>query len=160
MLPPLSVLIVDDDRFCSAMLRAQWLLAMPDSAVVCREEADVTGDFDVYLLDNNFHGSELAVQLTRQARLQSPEALIIAFSSSLDRACLKGLLNAGCDAVAEKTDPADRVMVLELGRRFREARDADARPARDPSVLAGALQLLKQWNRRLELSKDLEVVHD
>lgn len=160
MLPPLSVLIVDDDPFCSAMLRTQWLLAMPDSAVVCREDADVTGDFDVYLLDNNFHGSELAVQLTRAARLQSPEALVIAFSSSLDRACLKGLLNAGCDAVAEKTSIEDCELIFELGRRFREARDVAARPDRDPSVLGGVLQLLRQWNRRLELSKNLEVSCD
>jgi DNA-binding NarL/FixJ family response regulator len=162
MFPPLSVLIVDDDPLCSTMLRTKWLSAMPDSVVACRHEADVSGEFDVYLIDNNFHGHPLAVQLTRQARLGSPSSLIVVFSSDVDRKCLKGLLNAGCDAVAEKTNEEDLKMLLDLGRRYRQAREhqlAEDRPSRGRrSSLHAAAELLKQWNRRLELSKGLEGV--
>lgn len=151
-----SVLVVDDDIFSLAMIREELLTGIPGVDVTCRENADLSGDFDVFLIDNDFHGSPLAVSLTEQLRLRCPNALVIVFSSSLTRDCLKALLNAGCDAVAEKAEPRDRAMALDLVKRFIEARARPSTSARVP-VLAAAAQLLREWNRRLEISGSMEV---
>lgn len=152
MSKPLSVLIVDDDRFASAMLRARWLQSMPEAEVSMRESADVSGAFDVYVIDNQFDGSERGVELARRARGQSPGSLVVAFSSSLDGESVAGLVEAGCDAVAEKSNGEDRELVFELARRYRNARrDAGVDRDRDEGAWrAAAVPLLRLWNRRLE----------
>lgn len=155
MSKPLSVLIVDDDRFASAMLRARWLQSMPEAEVSMRESADVSGAFDVYVIDNQFDGSALGESLVRTARRQSPGALIVAFSSSVDGVVAASLVGAGCDAVAEKTSDEDRELILELAGRYQAAlADGDAD---DGSWRAAAVPLLRLWNRRLEYARHAAV---
>lgn len=147
-------LIVDDDpdaiQYISYVLRRE----IPELELTCRLTADVSGVFDVYLLDNDFAGRRIAGQLTEEIRLVNPNALILAFSASLDLATLKGLLNAGCDAVADKSEATEQALLVELIQRYIESIVVSRarKPART-GTLGSVIELLREWNKRYEDSK-------
>lgn len=147
-------LVVDDDpdalQYISYVLRRE----IPELEVTCRVTADVSGVFDVYLLDNDFAGRRIAGQLTEEIRLVNPRALILAFSASLDVATLKGLLNAGCDAVADKSEAAEQALLVELIQRYIESVVVDqANGPTRTGTLGSVIELLREWNRRYENSR-------
>ena len=115
---------------------------------------DPTGDFDLYFLDDDFEGVRLAGRLARRIRAQRPEAVILAFSASLDMTTLKELLNAGCNGVCDKKVPEDMPHMLEaLDRCMEEIEDRRQAP---PANLTGRFilntfkELFQEWNKRLE----------
>ena len=57
----LNALILDDDAWMLKILEARLKNACPNINVVKREVADLTGDFDVYLIDNDFSGNVIDV---------------------------------------------------------------------------------------------------
>ena len=152
--PGLKALLLDDDPYALEFLRAILSERYPGLEIDTRSEPDPTGEYDLYLLDDDFEGVRLAGKLARRIRAQRPEALILAFSASLDGPTLKELLGAGCNGVCDKRVPADLPeMLAALDRCMEELEERRAEP---PSDLSGRYlvktfrELFQQWNRRLD----------
>ena len=147
-------LLLDDDPYALEFLRAILTERYPGLAIDVRTEPDPTGEYDLYLLDDDFEGVRLAGKLARRIRAQRPEALILAFSASLDGHTLKELLGAGCNGVCDKRVPGDLPeMLAALDRCLRELEERHAEP---PSDLSGRYlvktfrELFRAWNQRLD----------
>jgi len=149
----LNALILDDDAWMLKILEVRLKNACPNINVVKREVADLTGDFDVYLIDNDFSGTRQAEQLAAQIRMKRPDALVIAISSTLDAATLRRLINLGCDGACDKSDPAEFDAVLQVvalhQRVMTQKRHATAPATSFANSLASLADLLRQWNSRL-----------
>jgi len=150
----LKALLLDDDPYALEFLRAILAERYPHLHIHARSEPDPTGEFDVYLLDDDFEGVRLAGKLARRIRAQRPEALILAFSATLDAHTLKELLGAGCNGVCDKRVPGDLPeMLTALDRCIHELEEQRSEP---PSDLSGRYlvktfrELFRAWNRRLE----------
>ena len=146
-------LVVDDDPDASAWLAYRLNERFPELEIVCRESPDLSGEFDLYFIDNDFHGKSLAADLAAAIRAINPPALIVAFSARLDNKTLKLLVNAGCDGACEKSESQDvelmmRIVTAHLNRRRCETVE------QSKSVLITAIHsirsLLREWNRRLD----------
>jgi DNA-binding NarL/FixJ family response regulator len=150
----LRALLLDDDPYALEFLQAVLAERYPGLSIDARNEPDPTGEYDVYLLDDDFEGVRLAGKLARRIRAQRPEALILAFSASLDRATLKELLGAGCNGVCDKRVPADLPEMLAALDRCLE--ELDERRRSPPPDLSGRYlvktfrALLREWNTRLD----------
>jgi DNA-binding NarL/FixJ family response regulator len=150
----MKALLLDDDPYALEFLRTLLSQRYPGLAIDVRTEPDPTGEYDIYLLDDDFEGVRLAGKLARRIRAQRPEALILAFSASLDAHTLKELLGAGCNGVCDKRVPNDLPeMFAALDRCLAEL---DARRAEPPSDLSGRYllntfrALFRAWNERLD----------
>jgi DNA-binding NarL/FixJ family response regulator len=152
--PPIRALLLDDDRYALEFLQALLLDRHPDLSIEMRSTPDPSGAFDVYFLDDDFEGVRLAGKLARRIRAQRPEALILAFSASLDAPTLKELLASGCDGVCDKKVPSDVPEMLDaLDRCLAELSVASRSPVVDPHrphLVATFRELFHEWNRRLE----------
>ncbi len=148
----LKALLLDDDEYALEYLKAVLQDAYPALAIEARLRPDVTGDFDLYFLDDDFEGIRLAGKLARKIRATNPTAIILAFSASLDAGTLKELLAAGCSGVCDKKVPADMPIMLDALSRCMEEIDL-TRSKRKPakSRLLGTLRsLFREWNERLD----------
>ena len=150
----MRALLLDDDPYALEFLRAVLQERYPGLAVDVRTEPDPTGEYDVYLLDDDFEGVRLAGKLARRIRAQRPEALILAFSATLDARTLKELLGAGCNGVCDKRSPQDLPeMLAALDRCLAEL---EARRSEPPSEVSGRYllktfrDLFRAWNARLD----------
>jgi len=150
----MKALLLDDDPYALEFLRAVLSERYPGLEIHARSEPDPTGEYDVYLLDDDFEGVRLAGKLARRIRAQRPDALILAFSASLDERTLKELLGAGCNGVCDKRVPADLPEMLgALDRCMGELERESARPPSDLSTryLVNTFRdLFRAWNRRLD----------
>jgi DNA-binding NarL/FixJ family response regulator len=149
----MKALLLDDDPYALEFLRAILSERYPGLSIDVRSEPDPTGEYDLYLLDDDFEGVRLAGKLARRIRAQRPEALILAFSASLDGQTLKDLLGAGCNGVCDKRVPADLPeMLASLDRCIEEVEE---QRAERPSDLTGRYlvktfrELFRAWNQRL-----------
>ncbi|MEM1070513.1 MAG: hypothetical protein AAGG48_21195 [Planctomycetota bacterium] len=152
-----KALIVDDDLDASEYLRYRLSKELDWMDVDVRQEPDVSGEYGIYFVDNDFHGRRIGTRLVRQIRSSQPESLIFAFSASLDAKTLKQLINAGCDGVCEKQDPGELTQFLSVVRnRLRRQRTSTSRMTYE-SGLCGTIrsitELLREWNRRLESNR-------
>ena len=150
----LKALLLDDDEYALEFLQAVLRERYPRLHVVRRLAPDPTGDFDLYFLDDDFEGLRLAGRLARRIRAQKPQAVILAFSASLDKPTLKELLNAGCNGVCDKKVPTDMdEMLRALDRCLLEMEEDRAQP---PDQITGSFllttfrDLFREWNRRLD----------
>lgn len=150
----LKALLLDDDPYALEFLRAILSERYPGMEIDARSEPDPTGEYDVYLLDDDFEGERLAGRLARRIRAQRPEALILAFSASLDGKTLKELLGAGCNGVCDKRVPSDLPEMLEsLDRCVEELVGRRTEPPNDLSgryLLKTFRSLFSEWNERLQ----------
>jgi DNA-binding NarL/FixJ family response regulator len=150
----MKALLLDDDPYALEFLRAILSERYPGLEIHARSEPDPTGEYDVYLLDDDFEGVRLAGKLARRIRAQRPEALILAFSASLDDRTLKDLLGAGCNGVCDKRVPGDLPEMLEaLDRCMGELEREQRRPPSDLNTryLVNTFRdLFRAWNRRLD----------
>ena len=150
----IKALLLDDDEYALEFLQATLLDRYPGLEIQKRLEPDPTGDFDVYFLDDDFEGLRLAGRLARRIRNEHPDAVILAFSASLDEATLKELLNAGCDGVSDKKVSSDMPKLLEaLDRCLLEIAKAKAEPPVQASgryLIKTFRELFREWNRRLD----------
>ncbi len=148
-----SALLVDDD--INALDHLELLLSMtfPGVRFEKRLEPNVEGDFDFYFLDNDFGGKLCAADMAVEIRERLPAATIFAFSARLDAATLKGLINAGCDGVCDKSEPITWRVVIEHMRYDLETRarqhKRQARAFGGVRSAARAIQgLLADWNEQ------------
>lgn len=156
----LKALLIDDDPDSSAWLAYMLHQQFPELEIVAREEPDMSGSFDLYFIDNNFHGKNLAAELASSIRATNPPAMILAFSAHLDNKTLKQLLNAGCDGACDKSERSEieemmRIVSAYLNRRRTEVEE------RSTKGLMGAMysirNLLREWNRRLDVGRSMEL---
>lgn len=149
-----AALVIDDDVWSLRLVKGMLTQCFPGLEVQARQKPNWKGNFDVFFIDNDFGGVEMAPELTRQIRAHNPEALIIAFSSRLDAGCLKELINAGCDGACDKSIPDDLSRAMEVTRRFLENVSSGPASAVTRPGLKGAIEsirgLLREWNTRLE----------
>ncbi|MEI7766669.1 MAG: response regulator [Phycisphaerae bacterium] len=151
---PLRVLVLDDDVAMCDLLRFNIESRFPSALVECRNKPDPTGDFDVYLLDNDFEGKREIGRLIQLIRSRRPQALVVAFSAVLDAPTLKTLLNQGCDAACDKTVPTDLVTAMNVIERFRQTQSQRGKPGFVQTINSLA-DLLRQWNRRMTLNQEV-----
>lgn len=150
----LTALLLDDDEYALDFLQAVLAERYPELGIEKRLDPDPAGEFDLYFLDDDFEGVRLAGRLARRIRAQRPQAVILAFSASLDRETLKELLNAGCNGVCDKKVPADMPQMLEALDRCIAA--LEERRQRPPASFSGRnlvrtfRELFREWNQRLE----------
>lgn len=148
------ILILDDDPWAAQMLAARVCAARPDAEVQARTRPDVTGDFDVCFIDNDFDGRPMAAALARQVRAARPDALLIAFSGTLSADLLRELINTGCDGVADKTRPEELDAVLRIvDGHVRRLRRPERSSGGLGSAIRGVAELLREWNTRLDRSE-------
>lgn len=142
------VLILDDDELALGVLKMKLSVAFPDMHVDVTTDPAQVGTHDIFLIDNEFEGVVLGPALGREARRRNPDALIVAFSSTLDKDALKGLLNAGCDGACDKSDPADFERLVEIIRNYTQRAKTQAKGL--GGVFRSMAELLRLWNGRLD----------
>ena len=147
----IKALLLDDDEYALEYLRAILEERFENLDVEVRLRPDPSGSFDLFFIDDDFDGVRLAGKLARKVRAQDANAIVLAFSASLDESTLKELLNAGCDGVCDKKVPGDMPAMLDAVERAIEAIQKVRRePARDAVHLFSTLKgLFREWNRRL-----------
>jgi len=148
----LRALLLDDDEYALDYLKAVLLESYPGLEIETRLHPDVTGDFDLYFLDDDFEGIRLAGKLARKVRATNPSAVILAFSASLDAGTLKELLTAGCSGVCDKKVPSDMLTMIDaLGRCIEELERARSKRRPEKTRLITTLRrLFRAWNDRLD----------
>jgi N-acetylglucosaminyldiphosphoundecaprenol N-acetyl-beta-D-mannosaminyltransferase len=154
-----TALLVDDDIHALDHLELLLSMTFPGVAFEKRLEADVEGDFDFYFLDNDFNGELQAARMAGEIRERQPDATIFAFSAHLDVGTLKGLINAGCDGVCDKSEPATwRVVVehmrFELGERARRHKRGTRAFGGVRNAARSIELLLQDWNDRDGIEDD------
>ena len=146
----LRALIVDDDKWALRLIRYVLEESIPDLEIEERQDPEISGEFDIYVVDNDFGGARRAAQIVPAIREENPNGLVVAFSATLDRSTLKTLLNAGCDAAFEKGRPDDLEALSRVALEF--AKTARNRSESDRGVVASARvirDLIRAWNERL-----------
>ena len=113
----MRVLIVDDDVWAVRYLAWRLRRVLPDAEIVSRLEPDVAGAFDVYIVDEDFDGKDLAVDLVRQILYQSVDAHVVVLTARLDPVRVQQLTAMGCAACCDKSDPRDVTKLVELVHR-------------------------------------------
>ena len=146
-----SALLVDDDIHALDHLELLLSMTFPLVHFEKRLEPNAQGEFDFYFLDNDFRGELMAAEMAAGIRERHPEATIFAFSAHLDPSTLKGLINAGCDGVCDKSDPGTWRVVIEHMRH--ELRERAQRHRRQTRAFGGVRHaavairsLLQDWN--------------
>lgn len=118
------------------------------------DEPEALSGFDLYVLDNDFDGVNRAAELATKIRARQPNSLIVAFSACLDAASLKHLINAGCNGAFEKGSREELVRMLQFVVEHLHDSDAHSTGRRSPLEMVRAITaLIRQWNRRLEMSR-------
>lgn len=158
MKPFQSVLILDDDPVVLKLLSGRIKKRFPDVHVDGQEQPVAVGAYDIYILDNDFHGRPLAADLAEHIKKQQPNSLVLALSGTLDAHTLKRLINCGCAGAFEKSAPAEIdsliAMIDDHLKEDRYARDGSSRPQNRVGETARAIaSLIHNWNRRLELEE-------
>ena len=146
-----TALLIDDDENVLAILRHFLTEQVPGLTVHTLKEPRVEPGYDIYLIDNDFGGRHVGARLATEARGLAPEALVLAYSSNLDRALLKRLLNAHCDGAFEKDSAAERSEMLGLIEAFAQARlrERGGMGNGPIAVLREMAGLFDSWNARL-----------
>ena len=151
----IKILLVDDDPMALSFLEFKLRSALPVFECETRTEPNIDGAFDIYFLDNDFQGRRVAAELASRIRQERPNALIIAFSGTLDSQTLKNLINAGCSGACDKSQPGDLDEALKVTRKYidtlQRQRESE-KPQRGGIVDAvrSIRGLLDSWNTRLD----------
>lgn len=147
-----KALLLDDDENVLAILRHFLRERIPNIKVEVTCRPNMAAGYDIYLIDNDFDGRRVGFRLAMEAREQAPDALIIAYSSKLDRTLLKQLIYSSCDGAFDKDNPEELAEMLRLIEAFTAQRVWDA-PTIDGSrisMLREMSELLRSWNSRLD----------
>jgi len=149
----LKALIIDDDTDAAEWLSFLLRSRFPHLEIVTRLTPNISGPFDLYFVDNDFHGTCLAGELACAIRAVNPKALIVAVSARLDVSTLKRLVNVGCDGACDKSDPHDLARMQSIVAAYMDRTDEERRHPNGQGFF-GAIRsirgLLREWNHRLE----------
>lgn len=144
-----SAVIMDDDPNAIAFMK--WFLEehFPWVRVASGTEADVVRGFDMYFIDNNFNGKARAVEIVKALRETEKDAMIIAYSATMDAKTFKALLNAGCNGAAEKGNASDMAIMGRMTREFIEKKSAEAAEKKSHGfrgTIESMAEMIGKWN--------------
>lgn len=148
---PLRIAFIDDDPFVSAHLEPALHAMLPDAELYVIEEPLAPAGYDVYVIDNDFGGSELGGALSERVRAVAPGALLLGYSSKLGTGFLRRLMRIGVRDVFDKRSALERQELIETIV-AEDARRKGRVPRRLGAIAAirAVTELLREWNRRLE----------
>ena len=146
-------LVIDDDAIVTKIVQRHLQTEFPQAEVETCGEPVVHPGYDVYFVDNNFNGQEMALNLLRQVRALEPQALVVALSNTLDLNLVSNLVNNGCNVIYDKANikgatEARKVITNYLSVCEDYYQNPNKRSTK--SILSSIKQLLNEWNQRLE----------
>ena len=112
------VVVIDDDPITLMYMRAFLSNRFKDVTIETQQEPLIVPGYDVYMIDNQFDDTSMAIDLVSEIKKTSPKSLIVSMSSTLDYNTLLEMVNRGCTGVYDKTNPRDNEMVLDLMRHY------------------------------------------
>ncbi len=147
--------IIDDDYWCGEAIIA----FLTGEFEGCRFEArtspdDVDDGRDIYIVDNEFGFDDHGVDLVRRIRSRNPDAFIMLCTATRERIDANAAMNAGCNALIPKGSAAGREEMVEMIRRYRNARASSS-----PSFLGVVSEIksvLSAWNERMRQDRLLD----
>jgi len=140
-------LLLDDDPWFGEALSARLQHAL-DVDVTYRTDADCSGTFDVYIVDNRFGAGSVAAALVREIRDQDQDALVVVLSGTLSRTELLELIRAKCDLAYEKGSPKDLDHAIdEIGRSLKQRQPATSNRKGFGATVRALGDLVYQLNR-------------
>lgn len=156
-----NVLVLDDDPVVLKLLALRLRKRFPTVAVDCQRQPVAVGAYDIYILDNDFHGRPLAADLAEHIKQQQPGSLVLALSGTLDADTLKRLINCGCAGAFDKSSPAEiDAMLATIADHLAGDNSAAVNGTRPRSRVADTAraiaELIRDWNHRLELEERRE----
>lgn len=146
------MLILDDDPIVSAVVKHHLRLEFPEVAIDTCAEAEARPGYDVYFLDNDFGGRQMAVGLLAEVRNVAPHALIVALSNTLDVDVMSRMMNGGCNAIYNKRDlsaSSEARDVISTYLSIVSMQRSRAEGNSVSNVMSSMRQLIDSWNRRL-----------
>jgi DNA-binding NarL/FixJ family response regulator len=151
---PIKALLVDDDPWFAQAFRLRFEASFSDITLETRAVPDVSGTFDIYMIDNDFDGELLAGKLAAQIRAARADARVFAVSCQLDAATLKTLINQGCHGAFAKGDVAELIHLFSAIRAYQKSRAAAVPGPANAKGLSGVVRsiadLLREWNSMLD----------
>jgi len=148
-------LILDDDQIVATVMHRHLGTCFPNAIIEISTEALALPNYDIYFIDNDFGGKQLAFTLLNQIREISPFALVVAMSNTLDLRVMKELVNGGCNAVYDKRFPEQSNAAREVIQNYIsivEEKSSRSNQNTLIEVIRSIKTLLWQWNKRLEKS--------
>jgi DNA-binding NarL/FixJ family response regulator len=149
----LRMYIIDDDNISCVVTKARVQAKFPNSRVTIMNKPTVIPNGHIYIIDNNFDGSEHALHLLRDIRKQLPDALVIVMSSTLTIDNIINLTNNGCDAVCDKQQQShlDEIFII-MNEYINAMEEAISSHSSNPITHAANIigRLLNRWNIRLQ----------
>lgn len=149
-----SALIMDDDQAVLELVSFLMQEQFPELEIDCRSEPDLSGDFDIYLIDNDFNGHHMAAELVESIQQSNPASQVFVFSAQLDIPVLKRLINIGCKGVFDKSDPRELDVMLEAVGEFLHSPPVNPRTRRSTTNIVQLVNsitaLIYEWNQRLD----------
>lgn len=119
------LVVIDDDSITLMYMRAFLSNRFKDVIVETQQEPLIIPGYDVYMIDNQFDETSMAINLIEEIKKTSPKSLIISMSSTLDYNILLEMVNRGCNGVYDKRNPRDNELVLDLMRHFIDSVQAE-----------------------------------
>lgn len=146
-----KIAIIDDDPFIVAHLKDALTSRLPNCNVVGIIEPVAPAGFDVYIVDKEFDGDSMGEDVVQRIRSISPDSLVLAYSSHLDRDFLRALLREGCEGAFDKGSLEELDSMINII----ESYFADGRPDKHRirgvgNTIMSISGLLREWNRRLD----------
>ncbi len=156
-----AALVLDDDPVVLKLLSLRLKRRFPELNVECHTQPVAVGVYDVYILDNEFHGRPLAADLAEHIKRQQPQSLVLALSGTLDVGTLKRLINCGCAGAFDKNAPADiEALMTSIADYLDDSSFTTFRASRPRARVGDTARaiaaLIRDWNRRLELEERRE----
>lgn len=144
-----SAVIMDDDPDAIAFMK--WFMEehFPWVRVATGTEADAVKGFDMYFVDNNFHGKARAVEIVRALRETEKDAMIIAYSATMDAITFKALMNAGCNGAAEKGCSTDMAVMGRMIRAYIDQKNQEATKKNSQGfrgTIESMAEMIGKWN--------------
>jgi DNA-binding NarL/FixJ family response regulator len=145
------VAVIDDDPFVVAHLRRAFAEKLPGVEVDGVNTPMAPAGYDVYIVDKDFEGASLGHDVISRIRDLSPQALVVAYSSFLDRDFLRALLLRRCAGAFDKGSLEELEDMMAVIGRFLADQGGRTRQERGlRSTLRAISSLLHEWNLRLE----------
>lgn len=151
-----KLLILDDDPHYSGMLALKIRQHFPELMISSCERGDVSGGYDVYVLDNDFAGEKCGAALAEEVRARQPGALVIVLSGTLELDLVKRLVNCHAAGVFDKSESDDFDRMMNLIEHYLMNSTPATQEKTDTSfkgTLTSISSLLSEWNERLQLER-------
>lgn len=116
----IAAAIIDDDPIVSMYMRARVQNRHKELLIHTQHDPIIIPGMDIYIIDNQFDGEELAPDLVAEIRKTCPKALIIVMSATLTYDLLSAVLNNGCNGIYDKNKPKGNIDVFEMIKSYIE----------------------------------------